>query len=493
MSRKWLPYAPASMRGVWRSAENALPNASGAYYPPNIFAQVIGAAPATPGVTKRAWCALLPDDTPVGYVGTTTKLYVYDGATTLTDRSGAAYSGGDDWSFAQFGNISFATNRVDNIQSRDATTANNFANAGGSPPRSRIVLTQSDQVLLFDLNDGAEKPDAFATCAPGDHTDWSGAGATIATRIRHRPGKITAAIPFRDHVLVFKRSSVYRLTYTGNSTFKWKVELIAIGRGAWGKHDAVNCGDFVIFNGPSGAWSFDGASFTYLSDYAYPVGESSCAFYSTSTQNVYFMRGPNWGGASIAAYNLRSERWGYMLGQRTDAAFSSDNLRLIVGDPAAMAAFLGDPTTPDTMYLVDLGLNPCVTRSNVTWGDSGLAGGTMVLSGNIEGLGGREITTFGGLDVQYAFTNPAQSYSRPDSTELRLDIYCASSVDDASLHHETGLATPREANVSSSTAQRRFDFQVADVYARFRLKVPDTAGYVEIDDYAVEMTPSGEL
>jgi hypothetical protein len=126
-------------------------------------------------------------------------------------------------------------------------------------PKANVLVTQSSQVLAFDINiGGTEYRNAFATCAPGDYTDWSGANATTNTPITHRPGKITAAIAFRDYVLVFKQSSVYKLTYTGSSTYKWRVECIAIGKGAWAPFDVVNTGESSSSPVPVGCGSSEG-------------------------------------------------------------------------------------------------------------------------------------------------------------------------------------------------------------------------------------------
>jgi hypothetical protein len=171
--RKYMPFAPKGMPGVWQAATFWWPMRSGAYRTSYIHTQKVGAGPSSPGTTLRAWCALLPDDSAVGYIGTTTKLYQYDGTSTFTDRSvGGGYTNtATDWSFAQYGNNTYATNRVDNIQVRDSSGSSAFAALAGSPPKASILVTQADQLILFDLNDGSEKADAFATSAPGDPTD----------------------------------------------------------------------------------------------------------------------------------------------------------------------------------------------------------------------------------------------------------------------------------------------------------------------------------
>ena len=340
MARKWKPYANMFDKSAWLSVSNMLPHVSGAYVTPTLYTEKTGAGPATPGTTLRAWCALLPSDTAIGYVGTSTKLYEYP----TTDRSKVGGYAATDWSFAHYGNITLAASRADALQARDATTANLFADVAGSPPKASIVITQAEQVLLFDLNDGAEKPDAFAACAPGDYTDWSGAGATTATRIRHRPGKVVAAVAFNDYVLAFKKNSVYKITYTG-STFKWRVELIAVNRGAWGKHNVVNCGDVVVFSGPGGAWVFDGASFRDIAgQWGDRIGSAAlCAFYESSSRNAHFYH-----SNGMYVYNLVSEAWGYTKIISTAGSESlAASYRCFSGEPAALRSFSTSATGVD--------------------------------------------------------------------------------------------------------------------------------------------------
>lgn len=485
--RKWLPLAPPDMPGVWSDLSNMLPTRSGSYYAPGMFSLTAASAPGgTPGTTLRAWCALLPSDSVTGVVGTSTKLYVTSAFTSFTDRSGAAYTA-TDWSFAQFGNITIATSRTDAVQTRDATGSSNFANASGSPPKARIVCTQSQQVLLFDLNDGAEKPDAFAACAPGDITDWSGAGATTATRILHRPGKITAAIPFRDYVLVFKQSSVYRLIYSGNSTFKWKVELIATGRGAYGKHDVVACGDVVVFRGPGGAWLYDGSRFQSITDWVGEIYNAAvtASWFDSFTQNAHFFNGGGW------AYNLVADAWGARTYQ-TVAGASITSYMPLTGEPAAIRAIMGagNNGTPDNIYVVDLTNGTPVLTGAQQWGVGDGSTSSYITTG-VEGQGSRGLVNFSELNPRYSRTN-SYGLAVPGDTELRLDVFTANVIDAAALSWET-YGTPTQANVASSTEQRRFDINATAAFARFKIKAPSDSGYFEIADYDVVAEPDGEL
>lgn len=518
--RKWLPLAPPDMPGVWGDVVNMIPTRSGSYYAGNLFQTVAltGGAAATPGSMRRAWVALLPDDSTVLYVGTDTKLWQRNGA-VWTDRSVGAYTSATDWSFAQYGNITLATNRVDALQTRDSTGVAAFANAAGSPPKARIIVTQAEQVVLFDLNDGAEKPDAFAACAPGDYTDWSGAGATAATRIRHRPGKITAAVAFKDYILVFKKSSVYRLTYTGNNTYKWRVELIATGRGAWGKHDVVNCGDIVVFRGPGGAWIYDGGRFQAISDYFgegnyWLGGSGSSASAVGSTFNPISGNVVFWGlvgaafgsGRSALVYNTVSDAWGFWIaaiagsGGGSDA-FVSTLYRPVTGEPAALTAFVGPtPDNADRAILISLASSPDAIESTMFWGSGA---GTGVLSasvmGGIAAAGGRGVVNVS--EVNPAYTNAARdgyagggAPTLPGDTELRIDVVTADAQDAVGLipafFGSSGYAL---ADGISSTAQRRFDVNVSAPFVRFKIKAPSDSGYFEVADYDITAQPDGEL
>ena len=488
MARKWKPYANMFDKSAWLSVSNMLPHVSGAYVTPTLYTEKTGAGPATPGTTLRAWCALLPSDTAIGYVGTSTKLYEYP----TTDRSKVGGYAATDWSFAQYGNITLATDRTDNLQFRDATTANAFADVSGSPPKSSIVVTQAEQVLLFDLNDGAEKPDAFAACAPGDYTDWSGAGATTATRIRHRPGKLTAAVAFNDYVLAFKKSSVYKLTYTG-STFKWRAELIAVGRGAWGKHNVVNCGDVVVFSGPGGAWVFDGASFRDISErWGDQIGSAvTASFYEPVSRNVHFYRDVVSSGLSYI-YNIVGDAWGSNSPAATTGAGLAGAYRPFTGEPAALASFSTSTANVDNSqlpWMLDYSSNPSVVEADTAWG--GGSGPTARLYGTAEGAGMGAQTTFTGLRLVFGptYTEFIRTFTdasfSPGNTELALT--CAAALS------PLGPVTSPVSGLSSSSVERRFDFMVSTGHFLPQISIPASGGHCSILDYVLDYVPAGDI
>jgi hypothetical protein len=426
--RRWLPLAPPSTPGIWRRLVNMMPTRCGSYYAGNRFSVRATPALASPGTTNRAWCALYGNDSVVGYVGTDTKLYTYDGATTFANVSkvGNYTSTARAWQFCQFGNITLASNRTDAVQYRDASAGGLFADLAAAP-KANVLVTQSSQVLAFDINiGGTEYRNAFATCAPGDYTDWSGANATTNTPITHRPGKITAAIAFRDYVLVFKQSSVYKLTYTGSSTYKWRVECIAIGKGAWAPFDVVNTGEFVIFSGPGGVWKFDGATFTELTEWFGEIPYAASSWYSPRSGNVCFAGATSGQNTKVYAYNTVSDRWGLWLRYPTNGSAPSPtmlNSPHFMGEPAALNALIA-PTTalPDLTWVVQTDLSTgSVWQSDVYWG----LGSTTTspayvafLGTGSEGIGGRRQTRFAGASPVYTVSIERSSDNAPPTGVL---------------------------------------------------------------------------
>ena len=484
MARKWKPYASIFDKSAWLYAFNFLPHVSGAYVTPTLHTEKTGAGPATPGTTLRAWCALLPSDTAIGYVGTSTKLYEYP----TTDRSKVGGYAATDWSFAQYGNITIAASRPDALQARDATTANLFADVAGSPPKASIVVTQAEQVLLFDLNDGAEKPDAFAACAPGDYTDWSGAGATTATRIRHRPGKIVAAVAFNDYVLAFKQNSVYKLTYTG-STFKWRAELIAVGRGAWGKHNVVNCGDVVVFSGPGGAWIFDGASFRDISvQMGDQIGGAAmkASYYEPHSRNVFFFRVISANNGVEYVYNLVSDAWSSHNPASTTAVLG-DAYRPFTGEPAALSSFSTLTTVDNSSrpWRVDFSAGSSVVEADTAWG-GGASAPTAQLYGSLDGVGLGAQTTFTRLRPVFSptYAEFGTANLSPGNAELSCFLVHAASP----LGPITISST-----VTSSSVERRFDFLISAGHAMPSITVVANTGHCSILDYVMDSVPAGTI
>ena len=298
--RKWLPGADKLRPDVWLDVDNMVPTPVGTYHTMPTFGSntVTGGNAGTANyVTYYAYATQVSSGAAVTYVAGETSsgsgsFYVESISTTaLTNRSpgGASFGTGitgTDVAFAQMGNTSLVCIGDGLIYSRDATTANNFASAASYS--GKILVTQSNALLMFNLNDGGTlKPNNWMASDLGAPTTFTGGESVAPTAILDTPGEITAAVAFGSGVIVFKRSGVYRMQYIGG-TFIWSVTPLRSDIGVKSKHAVINTGDSLIFLGEQGVWEYDGANFRFLSeDCVTPAGGGAYGYVDCTASQYY--------------------------------------------------------------------------------------------------------------------------------------------------------------------------------------------------------------
>lgn len=208
-------------------------------------------------------------------VGVPTKLYSYGlgAGVDPVDRSGAAYgaTATDAWSVTAFGSIVLAANRNDFLQQRTIGAAANFAAVGAAPvPKANIVITagpvSAPFVVVFDYDDGGGVlRDGWKCSGLADYTSWTANTATQSATGRlfdGASGPITAAIPYRDGIVAWKRNAMYVGTYTGidgvtNPIWSWR--RVSGDIGCIGKNACSEADDIIYFADEYGVWMFDGS------------------------------------------------------------------------------------------------------------------------------------------------------------------------------------------------------------------------------------------
>lgn len=482
--RKWIPY-PADARGsVWVEIQNAIPTPGGTYKTPPVFATTGATKPSSSGTTIAAWCGLTAAGVGVGVVGTTTKLYRTADFSTFTDATrsiGGAYTNtATSWCFEMFGNTMLAANKVDATQYRDASGVGTFENLAGAP-KAKILVVQSNIALAFNINDGADKPNAWASSDVGDYANWATGEAVTASLILHKPGPITAAIALGDDVIVFKQSSVYRMRYVGSPIY-WTVELLRSGIGTRHQGHVVATDQGIVFmESMGGAWSFDGATFRNIAtEFAGTFITSTAdngSVYWPGTNSVWW----SWGSSKIYAYNLPYDAWGW-LNSYTATVSGLANYKLVSGEPAARYAVLGSAnevfSQVNGAFLVDLNDNVPVVSGTAVWGTQPSGQYAFLKSGVFgQGFGsdtlfqrvfpvfhGRSITT----SAAAVFKLDSSKYETPDLAQAGTAI----------------------SDLNSATAEHRFDFQLTAKYADFKVKTDDDP--FEISDFVVVQKRGGE-
>lgn len=492
--RKWAPYADPRRQDIWTGVQNVIPTNGASYRTAPVFSYVTTAAITTgstsissPGTTLKVWCGIINAGTGVGYVGTNTNIYSSaDGFITFSSRSrGGGYtSSATTWSFAQFGNITIAANKVDAMQSRDASGSSAFADLAGAP-KAKIVVVQSNILLAFNIDDGADKPHCWAASDVADHTNWTTGEAVTATPILHRPGPITAAMALGGDVIVFKRSSIYRMRYVGSPIY-WTVELIADGIGALTQDNVASCGDRLIFIDRQGPYVCDGASVYPLNAEGFDDPSSGASLLSkTCTAAVYWPFSKSvWfayegaSGSDVLVYNMKTDAWGAFTVYPNSGTTALTGYCLNTGSPSAIDAVVTSAANEERggAYFVKLSANPCVYKSAGVWGDGAVALQAYVETG-FYGVSDDADTNVSGV---IPILSRHMAGDAPAATGMTL--YNSTSA-------TTDAATSYGSAVTSSADQKRFDINQTAKWHRFKIQA--SAKPYEIRDVLVKMKPAG--
>jgi len=284
-----------------------------------------------------AYMMPLLDGTSRLFVCTAANIDEYDNAgTPARTNRGTGYTA-TTWSMAQYGNSTIATNGVDAPQV--ATGAgSNFAALGGTPPDAKIVVVQSNIVLLFNVADGVTTAqDGWNSSGLGNSTSWTAVNilggastANLATqanngRLLQAPGPITAAVAFRDQVVVFKDNAIIVMQYSGNP-FGFTSRLVTNQVGTHSMHGVVEHRGKLYFHHTSGFYTFDGSQLQNIGDGTVNTRAYSQLGYGASasaigdmittvddvTCNVFFLRkisGQSYRTRALV-FNSANGKWG---------------------------------------------------------------------------------------------------------------------------------------------------------------------------------------
>ena len=193
------------------------------------------------------------------FAGLQTKLYEGTNGATWTDRSRAGnYTGGAEnrWRFAQFGDVTIATNKTDTMQ---YSTTGAFADL---TIKAAIVETVGQFVFAADTNESTygDAPNRWWCSELGNYAGWTPNVSTqCATGILTSvPGSITAAKRLGADIVVYKARGMYLGRYAGPPTI-WDFGAEVPGTVGTPCNEAVvDIGTAHIFIGYEDFYRFDG-------------------------------------------------------------------------------------------------------------------------------------------------------------------------------------------------------------------------------------------
>lgn len=491
--RRWQSGGDPKDPSAWTDCLHFYPTSTGSYRtgPSWEKYQDADVETASPGTTLNAWCGLLPSGSATCVVGTSTKLYVqntYLSTGVFNDKSkGGGYTA-TNWHFCQFGNITIACDLANSTQFRNATTTNAFADLSGAP-KAKICISQNNAVILFNYNDGVNAyTDGWWASDVGDYTTWTPSSSNDAAngRIISRPGPITAAVQFRDEIIVFKESSIYRMRYVGQPIV-YTVDMISDGIGARSKSGVVSCGDFILFSSENGTYLYDGSSLKNIGtgfDYQGQnnIGIQVGSFEPCAQSGLWFPASGHvvlWGAFWGVVYNVNSGAWGKI--GLIATATPVQGYKPLIGSSADIQATSGSVPglgggAYKALYGVNLSNSPNVVCDIP---GPGYYASSSYLTSSI--IGDESVVT-NCSRVTPKLTNSSQrSYTIPTASALT----CA--ITSYQNGEKTGGASVVTA-ASSSNGTRRFDVNFS--CRLFTVKIACTEE-IEIEDIAVVMKQAG--
>lgn len=308
--------------GVITSCEQVLPTLNGMEGAPTA---IDGGLDALAAVCRGAAYVTRLDSVRRLFAGTQTKLYELSGTTWLDVSQVGDYTGGAEnlWRFAQFGNVSLATNQTEKIQFSSSGAFAEIAQA----PKARIIETAAGFVLAFAIDDatvGGDRSDAWWCSNIYDYATWTPAASNQAAfgYLLDTPGAIRAAKRLGRDCVVYKERSMYLGRYVGPPVI-WDFQLISSDVGALSQESVVDTGTAQLFISRDNFWIYDGSQprpiGAPIREWFFTNSDSSFryktkAYYDKFKNRVWWFYAPNGSAGAITdavIYDLSSNRWGY--------------------------------------------------------------------------------------------------------------------------------------------------------------------------------------
>lgn len=253
------PDGDVKQPGNLQTVGNLVPTNRGTYR--TAYSKADTAYTALPSPCIGAALITKPDGTNRLFAGTSTRVYEANQATgnSWTDRSSATYTGltTAGWMYAQFGENTIKVNK--GVTTEVSTTAA-FSTLSGSPPKAQSIVVFANAVALFNINDGTDKPDAYRISDQGVHTTWTTASTNEAFegRLYDTDGPITAAIPFQNGALAFKKRGMWFIEYVGRPDI-YTARCISPEHGCVGPRALAMAEGVVYFYSDRGIYAYDGS------------------------------------------------------------------------------------------------------------------------------------------------------------------------------------------------------------------------------------------
>lgn len=165
----------------------------------------------------------------------------------------------------------------------DLWTNNILQPVGGRMPSANLIASHTGYMFAADtIENGISYPNRLRWSHPNRPEDWR---QDDYIDIDEDGSRITAIVPLRDHLLIFKTSSVWALYGYDENT--WQLVNVSYDLGAPHRNAVVRAEDNVFFvSWPQGVHVYNGESVTELSTNLRPLFRSP-DFNANATDNMW--------------------------------------------------------------------------------------------------------------------------------------------------------------------------------------------------------------
>jgi hypothetical protein len=478
----FMPDADQTVQGAILDCTNLIPTTKGTFRPANSLITLPQGA--LPSACTGAYLAIQLSGATRFIAGTTTGLFTNTLTGWTNISRGGGYTGSSDqpWTFTQFGNITIAVNKANEMQFSSGAAFTNIAGA----PKASIVRSLKNFVFAFDTteNTSGDAANRWQTSAIGDYTDWelNIDKRCVAGTLVDSPGGITAAWPLGDNMIVYKDNDMY-IGHDVGPPFSWEFTKLPGRIGTPGPYSVVDIETAHIFVGPDDFYLFDGSRAVPLD----PEGSVKKFFFKDLNEqfaykivclhdsNEYIVRFfyPSQSSTTGAldrclVYNYRANKWG-----RHDIPIE------FAADYATPALTYGDIPSIAATY-ADI---PLITYGSPFWTQ------TKKLPGVISPL--HQVQTLSGPPTQSSITTHDIGTDMLSTFVRRVrNRYALSPTTSATLHssYRDNLGKQLVTDYTVPEEDGKFDFRRSARWHRFTMNFE---GDYEIYAYDVDLKAHG--
>lgn len=155
----------------------------------------------------------------------------------------------DQWQFAQFNNLIFATQINTPLQVLDLTAPTAFTTSAGSPPQSRYISVVNRFLVLSGMSSSTPY-----------RIQWSGLNATTtwtqgvnSSDFQDLPdGGIVRGVAGGEYGTIMQDASIRRMIYAPGTTYIFQIERITQDQGIYAPLSLIRAGDILFYCGSDG-------------------------------------------------------------------------------------------------------------------------------------------------------------------------------------------------------------------------------------------------